>query len=114
VAGRELLPGKASSELACKRLCGVGAGLVMSASDQPVEHPRACEPLRPAWRMQCQCWFRAGRPGEIAACGCGYWWRVSRRGHWYAISERRAFRALLPGLMRELAGFELAGGWPAD
>jgi hypothetical protein len=60
------------------------------------------------------CSFLAGRPGEIAACGCRSWWRVSKRGRWYAISKRRAFRALLPSLMRELRHFEATGRWPRD
>jgi hypothetical protein len=55
-----------------------------------------------------------GRPGEIAACGCGFWWRVSKRGRWYAISKRRAFRALMPGLIRELGYLEVTGRWPTD
>ncbi len=57
---------------------------------------------------------RAGQPGEIATCGCGFWWRVSKRGRWYAISKRRAFRALMPGLMRELGYLEVSGHWPAN
>jgi hypothetical protein len=65
------------------------------------------------WRMHCRCRFRAGKPGEIAACGCGFWWRVSKGGRWYAISKRRAFRALMPGLMRELGYLEVTGRWPA-
>ena len=51
--------------------------------------------------------------GEIAACECRSLWRVSKRGRWHAISKRRALRALLPELMRELSYFEVAGGWPA-
>jgi hypothetical protein len=61
--------------------------------------------------MFCRCSFRAGRRGEIAACECRSWWRVGRRGRWYAISKRRAFRALLPELMRELGHFEATGNW---
>jgi hypothetical protein len=57
---------------------------------------------------------QADRPGEVAACECGYWWRVGRRGRWHAICALRAFRLLLPGLMRELSYFELTGGWPGD
>jgi hypothetical protein len=64
--------------------------------------------------MQCRCSFRAGRPGEIAACACRYWWRVSKRGRWYAISKRRAFHALLPDLIRDIGCFETAEGWPGD
>jgi hypothetical protein len=60
------------------------------------------------------CSFRAGRPGEIAACDCRSWWRVSKRGRWYAISKRRAFRALLPGLIQQLRHFEATGRWPKD
>jgi hypothetical protein len=57
---------------------------------------------------------QARRAGEVAACECGYWWRAGKRGRWRAISARRAFRALFPGLMRELSRFELTGGWPED
>jgi hypothetical protein len=66
------------------------------------------------WRMHCRCRFRVGRPGEIAACRCGFWWRVSKRGRWYAISKRRAFRALTADLIRELGYLEVTGRWPAD
>jgi hypothetical protein len=86
----------------------------MGAFDQPVQRLPSYEPFPPAWRMRCRCPFRAGRPGEIAACACGYWWRVSKRGQWYAISKRRAFRALLPDLMRELGRFETTGDWPTN
>jgi hypothetical protein len=64
--------------------------------------------------MDCRCSFRVGSRGEIAACGCGFWWRVGRRGRWYAISKRRAFRALVPGLLLELGYFEVTGNWPGD
>ena len=37
-----------------------------------------------------------------------------RRGRWYAISRRRAFRALMPDLIRELGYLEVTGRWPAD
>jgi hypothetical protein len=63
--------------------------------------------------MSCNCLFRADRPGQIAACQCGFWWRVGRRGQWHAISKRRAFRTLLPDLRRALGYFEVTGGWPA-
>jgi hypothetical protein len=85
----------------------------MSAFDQPVKHLPSCEPFPPLWRMQCQCSFRVGRPGEIAACACRFWWRVGKRGRWYAISKRRAFRALVPDLRRGLSYFEAAGACPA-
>ena len=62
--------------------------------------------------MHCLCWFGAGMPGQIAACGCRSWWRVSKRGRWHAISKRRAFRALVPQLRRELDYFEAMGDWP--
>ncbi|HEV2375266.1 MAG TPA: hypothetical protein VGS19_24285 [Streptosporangiaceae bacterium] len=61
--------------------------------------------------MHCRCLFRAGKPGEVAACECRSWWRVSKRGRWHAISKRRAFRRLLPGLRRELSYFEATGTW---
>ena len=70
------------------------------------------EPFPPVWRMFCRCSFGVGRRGEIAACGCRSLWRVSKRGRWYAVSRRRAFRALLPELRRELRYFDVAGGWP--
>jgi hypothetical protein len=35
-------------------------------------------------------------------------------GRWYAISKRRAFRVLMPGLIRELGYLEVTGRWPAD
>jgi hypothetical protein len=50
--------------------------------------------------------------GQIAVCECRSWWRAGKRGRWYAISKRRAFRALLPELMRELGHFEVTGRWP--
>jgi hypothetical protein len=64
--------------------------------------------------MRCRCRFRAGQPGEIAACGCRSWWRVSKGGRWYAISKRRAFRALMRDFMRDLSHLEITGAWPAD
>jgi hypothetical protein len=85
----------------------------MSAFDQPVKRPQSYEPIPPVWRMHCRCLFRVGRPGEIAACGCRSWWRVSKRGRWYAISKRRAFRALLPDMRLDLGYFEMTGRWPA-
>ena len=84
----------------------------MSAFGQPVRRLSSYEPLPPVWRMQCQCSFRVGTPGEITACACSYWWRASKRGRWYAISRRRAFRALMPGLKRELGYLEVTGRWP--
>lgn len=86
--------------------------LSMSAFDPSVNRFKPHEPTPPVWRMHCLCSFRAGKPGQIAACECRCWWRVSRRGRWYAISRRRAFRALLPELRRDLSHFEEAGGWP--
>jgi hypothetical protein len=86
----------------------------MDAFDQPAGRVRPHEPIPPVWRMFCRCSFRAGRHGEIAACACRWWWRVGRRGRWYAISKRRAFRALLPGLIGELGYFEATGGWPGS
>jgi hypothetical protein len=85
----------------------------MGIFDPPVKRLPSYEPTPPVWRMRCQCLFRAGRLGEIAACACRYWWRASKRGRWYAISKRRAFRALLPDLRREVGGFEMTGEWPA-
>ncbi len=88
--------------------------LAMSVFGQPVKRLRSCDPFPPVWRMKCLCSFRAGRAGEIASCGCRFWWRVGKRGRWYAISKRRAFRALLPVVMRELGYFEVTGDWPRD
>ena len=86
----------------------------MGAFDQLVKCLQSYEPAPPVWRMHCLCSFRAGRAGEIAACQCRSWWRAGKRGRWHAISKHRAFRALLPELMRELGHFEMTGGWPAD
>jgi hypothetical protein len=97
---------------ACMRSRRVVSPLSMSAFDPSVNRVRSHDPTPPMWRMHCLCSFRAGKPGEIAVCECRCWWRVSRRGRWYAISRRRAFRALLPELRRELSYFEEAGGWP--
>lgn len=105
----ELLESKA-----WKRPRRVAARFAMSGFNQPVRRLPSCAPSLPVWRMHCRCRFRVGRPGEIAACGCGFWWCVSKRGRWYAISKRRAFRALMPGLMRELGYLEMTGRWPAD
>jgi hypothetical protein len=77
----------------------------MGVFDQRVRFPPSCDPFPPVWRMRCLCSFRAGRVGEIAACGCRFWWRVGKRGRWYAISKRRAFRALVGELGRELSSF---------
>jgi hypothetical protein len=85
----------------------------MGAFDQRVRFPQSCDPFPPVWRMRCPCSFRTGEVGEIAACGCRFWWRVGRRGRWYAISKRRAFRALVRELGRELSYFEMTGNWPA-
>ena len=63
--------------------------------------------------MHCMCSFRVGLVGEIAACGCRWWWRVSKRGRWYAVSKRRAFRVLVSELRRELSYYEATGSWPA-
>jgi hypothetical protein len=87
---------------------------VMGAFDQLARRLPAFDPTPPVWRMRCRCAFKAGRPGQIAACGCRFWWRASRRGQWYAISKRRAFRTLLPELTRALGHFEATGAWPAD
>jgi hypothetical protein len=84
----------------------------MSAFDQLRNELRSVQPVPPVWRMQCRCRFRPGSPGEIAVCKCGYWWRAGQRGRWRAICARRAFRVLVPGLMREVSCFELTGGWP--
>jgi hypothetical protein len=85
----------------------------MDIFDQPAERLYSYQPFPPVWRMMCRCWFRAGGLGEIAACECRFWWRVNRRGRWYAISRRRAFRALRPDLLRGLSYFEATGEWPA-
>jgi hypothetical protein len=87
--------------------------LAMGAFDQPVKRVQSYDPFPPVWRMRCLCSFRAARVGEIAACGCRLWWRVGRHGRWYAISKRRARRALVRELRRELGYFEVAGDWPA-
>ena len=92
----------------------VASCAAMSALDRLVKGLPSYEPIPPVWRMHCRCLLRCGRPGEIAACQCRSWWRVSKRGRWQAISKRRAFRALLPGMRRELDHFEMTGGWPAD
>jgi hypothetical protein len=83
----------------------------MGAFDQLMSRLPALDPAPPVWRMHCRCPRRGGRPGQITACACRFWWRVSKRGHWYAISKRRAFRALAPELRRVLGDFERAGGW---
>ena len=86
----------------------------MSGFDQPVKRLPSCARSLPVWRMHCRCRFKAGQPEEIVACGCGFWWRVSKRGRWYAISKRRAFRALMPGMMGELGYLEVTGRWLAN
>jgi hypothetical protein len=85
----------------------------MGAFDHLISRLPVFEPTPPVWRMRCRCPLRGGRPGQIAACRCRFWWRVGKRGSWYAISKRRAFRALVPELRRALGDFEAAGGWPA-
>jgi hypothetical protein len=85
----------------------------MSAFKQPVRPLSSYEPIPPVWRMSCRCLFGLGEPGEVVVCQCRFWWRVGRRGRWYAISKRRAFRVLLPDLRRELGFFETTGDWPA-
>jgi hypothetical protein len=86
----------------------------MDTSGQPVKRLQSYDPSPPAWRLYCACSFRAGTMGEIAACQCRSWWRFSKRGRWYAISKRAAFRALAPELRRELSYFELTGSWPVS
>jgi hypothetical protein len=86
----------------------------MGTFDQLGNHLLPYQPLPPVWRMQCTCSFQPGRPGQVAACECGYWWRAGKRGRWHAISVRRAFRVLLPELIDGLGRFELTGDWPAD
>ena len=93
-------------------MSGVSSCLTMGAFDQPVRRRHRHEPIPPVWRMFCRCSFRVGRVGEVAVCGCRSWWRVGRSGRWYAISKRRAFRALLPDLAHEIGHFEVTGGWP--
>jgi hypothetical protein len=86
----------------------------MGAFDQVVRRLPAFDPMPPVWRMHCHCSFKPGRPGEIAACTCRFRWRANKRGQWYAISKRRAFRVLTPELRRVLGQFEVTGSWPAD
>jgi len=110
----------AGSHISTKGLPGspgpsrVASYLTMGAFDQLVKGLQSYEPIPPVWRMRCLCSFRAGRVGEIAACECRSWWRAGKRGRWYAISKLRAFRALLPELMRGLSYFEVTGRWPTD
>ncbi len=85
----------------------------MGVFDQPVKRLQSYDPFPPVWRMRCLCSFRAGKAGEIAACGCRFWWRVGTRGRWYAISRRRALRVLTRELRRELDYFDVTGNWPA-
>jgi hypothetical protein len=87
--------------------------LAMDVSDQPVNRLKSYDPFPPVWRMRCLCSFRAGKAGEIAACGCRLWWRVGRRGRWYAISRRRALSVLARELRRELDYFDVTGNWSA-
>jgi hypothetical protein len=86
----------------------------MGAFDQLANHLATLEPTPPVWRMRCRCRSKHGQPGQITACECRFWWRISKRGGWYAISKRRAFRALAPELRRVVAQFEATGAWPAD
>src|ERR1700749_544011 len=55
---------------AWKRPGRVAARFAMSGFDQPVKRLPSCAPSLPVWRIYCRCRFRAGNPGEIAACGC--------------------------------------------
>lgn len=101
-----------ASECGCRSR--VASSVAMSSSDQPVTRLPSYEPFPPVWRMHCQCLFRPGRPGEIAACACRFWWRFGKRGRWYAISKRRAYRTLAPDLRKMLRCFEATGAWPAS
>jgi hypothetical protein len=85
----------------------------MGVFDQPVKRLPSYDPFPPVWRMRCLCSFTAGKVGEIAACGCRFWWRVGKRGRWYAISRRGALRVLARELRRELDYFDVTGNWPA-
>ena len=85
----------------------------MGVFDQPVKRLQSYDPFPPVWRMRCLCSFRAGKAGEIAACGCRFWWRAGTRGRWYAISRRRALGVLARELRRELDYFDVTGNWPA-
>jgi len=87
--------------------------LAMGVFEQRVRFSQSCDPFPPVWPMRCLCSFRAGKRGEIAACGCRLWWRIGKRGRWYAISKRRAVRVLARELGRELSSFEVTGDWPA-
>ena len=84
----------------------------MGTSDQPVKRLQSSDPFPLVWRMRCLCSFRAGKAGEIAACGCRFWWRAGKRGRWHEISKRRALRTLARELRRELSHFEATGNWP--
>lgn len=86
---------------------------VMGVFDQRVSFTQSCDPFPPVWRMRCLCSFRAGKAGEIAACGCRFWWRFGKRGQWYAISRRRALGLLARELRRELDHLDVTGNWPA-
>jgi len=87
--------------------------LAMGVFDQPVKRLQSYDPFPPVWRMRCLCSFRAGKVGEIAPCGCRFWWRAGKRGRWYAISRRRALGVLAHELRRELDYFDVTGNWPA-
>jgi hypothetical protein len=90
----------------------VASLLAMVAFDQLASRLPSYDPTPPVWRMHCRCQLKPGGPGDLAACACRYWWRASKRGQWCAISKRRAFRVLLPGLKRALGHFEVTGNWP--
>jgi hypothetical protein len=92
----------------------VASYLAMGVFDQPVKRQQSYDPFPPVWRMRCLCLFRAGKVGEIAACGCRFWWRVGKRGRWYAISRRRALGVLARELRHELDYFDVTGNWPAS
>jgi hypothetical protein len=86
----------------------------MGAFEQLASRLPVFEPTPPVWRMRCRCRAKAGQPGHVTVCGCRFWWRIGKHGGWYAISKRRAFRALAPELRRAVAHFETTGVWPAD
>ena len=74
--------------------------------------PARHEPMRGIARIGCRCDFRSNCvPDEIGVCGCGYWWRVGRRGRWRAISKRKAFKLLWPVIEKELDCWVTTGNW---
>lgn len=117
-AGRQAPPGQrhgrsGSAEVFPGSWPGSGSlYLAMGVFDQPVKRLQSYDPFPPVWRMRCLCSFRAGKAGEIAACGCRFWWRVGKRGRWFAISRRRALRVLARELRSELDYFDVTGNWP--